>query len=170
MNKPSLSTIPNAFFTALGRLFGNTAVLITGGALTVQGAGTMQINVAACAGITGGGSFVYNGGNVVPAVGGAQPRYDIIRFASGAAVPSVLAGVAGPAPVPPALPAGDLFLGYVFVPAGAVDYTTGGFLSDETMPRGITISIAPPISSGIVRNGAPALALRGANVRYYGWN
>lgn len=134
MNFPSLSVIPKAFGDALARLFSGVAVLTSGMALTVNGAGSLQINVAAGTGTTGTVPFSYAGGNVLPTNGALQPRYDLIVVASGAVVPSIVPGIPAAAPLPPSLPAGALLLGIAFISANALDFTTGSFLGDYTMP------------------------------------
>ena len=48
----------------------------------------------------------------------------------------VVAGTAAATPTLPALSAGDLFLGYVFIGVGATDYTSAtlAFINDYTLP------------------------------------
>lgn len=144
MNFPILTAVPKAFGDALARLFSGLSYVQSGGAITAQGAGTLQVNVAAGTVFVNGVTVVYAGGNVIPGAAPVPPnnRIDIIRFASGAVVPSVLAGVAAPIPVEAALPAGDLYLGQVFIPGNANDYTTGGFVGDYTVP-GILMPTSP---------------------------
>jgi hypothetical protein len=136
MSFPSLSTAPRAFWEGLRLLMGGTSYVQSGFALTAQGAATMQVNVAAGVGYVNGVLVNYGGGNVIPAAGGALPRIDLIVILSGQIAPSVVAGVAGNPPTPPALPANALFLGMVFVTINAIDYTQpGAYVADYTMPN-----------------------------------
>lgn len=143
---PQLSAIPKAFGDALFRMFAGTSQVISGLAITPNAPGSLQVNVAGGEAVVNGVRVRYVGGNVLPGGVGVLARIDIIRIASGAGVPSVLPGVAAAAPVEPALPAGDLYLGQVFIPGGAIDYTTGGFVADYTMPKPARLGIVNLLS------------------------
>jgi hypothetical protein len=169
---PQLSAIPKAFGDALARAFAGTSQVISGLALTAQGAGTLQINVASGTAWVNGVFVNYAGGNVVPGAASATPRYDLIRIASGAAVPSIIAGTPSAGPVESALPAGDLFLGTAFIPAGASDYTSGGFIAEYTIPFNLppgsaanpSQAFAADLTTGIFRAAAATLGITTSGV------
>lgn len=125
MNVPSLSTIPLAFLNALARIFAKDSYVRTGLTLTATGAGSLSVTVASGTAVVNNTYVSYAGGTVTPGASSAtQARYDLIVILSGAAVPSVVAGTAADAPVPPALAAGALLLGLVYIGPTATDYTS----------------------------------------------
>ena len=138
-NMPSLSTFPLAAVLAQARSMGATSQVRSGLGLTAVGAGSLGVTVASGTAWVDSVYLNYAGAGspVTPGAASATlARYDLIVFASGAVVPSVVAGTAASAPVPPALPSGALFLGYVFIGPGATDYTVQAtaFIADYTMP------------------------------------
>lgn len=173
MNVPNLSVLPQAFFDALARIFVGNSYVQSGLTLSPQGAATFQINVAAGTGWINGVYLGYAGGSVTPAIAAALPRYDVVRIASGAIVPSIVAGTASATPTPPSISAGDLFLGYAFINAGTTDYTTTSFIADFTMPAQVIPSgtaanpglpLAASLLTGLYRSAANIIgfAINGA--------
>lgn len=137
MNITSLTAIPLAFGQSLARMFGATSQVRSGFSLSATGAGSLSVTVAAGTAWINGTYLNYAGGTVTPGAAHATlARYDLIVVLDAAIVPSVVAGTAASAPVPPALAAGALFLGYVFIGPAATDYTssTDAFIADYTMP------------------------------------
>lgn len=139
MNISDLTAIPKQLADALAGLFAGSTYVVTGLTLSATAPGSLSISVAAGSGWVNGTHITYAGGTVTPGASGTSPRYDLIRIANGAAVPSIVAGTASNTPSFPSLGAGDLFLGYAFIGAGATDYTviTTAFISDYTMPQGL---------------------------------
>lgn len=138
-NPPSLSTFPLAAVLAQARSLAGSSQVRSGLALSAVGAGSLGITVASGTAWVDGTYLNYAGAGspVTPGAASATlARYDLIIIASGAVVPSIVAGTAASAPVPAALPAGALFLGYVFIGIGATDYVTPAtaFIADYTMP------------------------------------
>lgn len=134
MNIPNLSVLPQAFFDALARLHAGSSYIVNGFSLSAAGAGSFTINVAAGTGWVAGTYLNYAGGSATPGVASALPRYDLVRIASGAVVPSIIAGTPSATPTPPSLAAGDLLLGYAFINVATTDYTTTSFIADYTSP------------------------------------
>ena len=134
---PSLSTFPLAAVLAQARSLAGSSQVRSGLSLSAVGAGSLGVTVAAGTAWVDGTYVSSVGGTVTPGAASATlARYDLIVIASGAVVPSIVAGTAASAPVPAALPAGALFLGYVFIGPGATDYTVQAtaFIADYTMP------------------------------------
>ena len=144
-NMPSLSTFPLAAVLAQARSLAGTSQVRSGLSLSAVGAGSLGVVVAAGTAWVDSTYVSSVGGTVTPGAASATlARYDLIVIASGAVVPSIVAGTAASAPAPPALPAGALFLGYVFIGPGATDYTVQAtaFIADYTMPVTLPVGTA----------------------------
>lgn len=136
-NMPSLSTFPLAAVLAQARTLSGNSQVRSGLSLSAVGAGSLGITVASGTAWVDGTYVSYAGGTVTPGAASATlHRYDLIVILSGATAPSVVAGTAASAPVPPTLASGALLLGYLFIGAGATDYATQAtaFIADYTMP------------------------------------
>ena len=175
---PQLSAIPKAFGDSLARLFAGSSYIQSGLAITAHGAGSLQIDVAAGTAWVNGAFVNYAGGNVLPAGASATARIDLVRIASGAAVPTIIQGVpaaVGGAPVEPALPAGDLYLGQALILGLAADYTTGSFVADYTIPFTLgagqaanpALVFSADLTTGIFRPGAGIWAVSTAGVERF---
>ena len=123
-------TIPNeaaAAFPALARVFQSdvdalvagysSTGVVSGCAVTAQGAPNMTLAVAAGTIVSGGATASVSAGNVtITAAHATLERVDLV-VASSSGVKSVQAGTAAATPVTAAIPAGSVLLATVVVPA-----------------------------------------------------
>jgi hypothetical protein len=110
---------------AINRALSGVGVL-TGCAPTAQGSPDMTVAIAAgtVQATAGGVPVTVSGGNVtIGAAHASLPRLDVITSSS-AGVKTVTAGTAAASPKPPALPAGDIYIAMIYIPATVTQITT----------------------------------------------
>jgi len=96
----------------------NGTYVVSGCLVTAQGTPDMTVHVAAGTGAVGGTIATVNAGDVtVGAADGSNPRVDLIR-ADNTGTLGITAGTAAANPKAPALPANNVLLAMVLVPAG----------------------------------------------------
>lgn len=136
MNFSDLTVIPKQWADLIANTLAGSTRIVNGLTLSASAPGSLVVAVAAGTAWVNGSFVNYAGGTTTPGAAGVLPRYDCVRIANGASVPSIVAGTAGANPTLPALSAGDLFLGYLFIGAGATDYTNSNlaFINDFTLP------------------------------------
>lgn len=134
MNVPTLSVIPRPFYDAIEAILSGLAYVKTGLNSTATGAGSLFVTVTAGSGVANGVAFSYAGGTLNMGPADSQPRYDLVVIPSGGSSPAKVAGTPGSAPRAPDLPVGDVLLALVYIPGGATDFTSGGFVADYTLP------------------------------------
>lgn len=135
--------------------FGGTGV-ITG--CTVTWSAAMDVAVAAGTIISAGARAAVAGGNLTVGNGHATlPRFDLI-VASAAGAKSVVAGAAAAQPVFPAIPAGSIVLGAVYVPA-----TTAVLAANKIVDKRVLLLLtAAAISIADAGNDFTATTVEGA--------
>lgn len=136
MNTSDLTVYPKQLTDLIANTMAGSTRHVSGLTLSAHGAGSLQVDIAAGTCWVNGTFVSYAGGSVTPAGAPSTARYDCIRIANGATTPSIVQGTASSNPTLPALGTGDLFLGYIFLSAGAADYSssTTAFINDYTLP------------------------------------
>lgn len=156
MNLITQTPTYKAVFDAISAMTAGTGYVTRGCAPTANGAGSLQVNIAAGAYVAGGTPVAYAGGNIVMSAAHATlPRRDLVYFSS-AGVLSKLSGTAATVPLPPAIPAGACPLAIAAIPALATDFTAGAplaYVEDISQTR---VDMAVGVSAravGVVADG-----------------
>lgn len=122
---PQGSPLFDVSFRAISEAFAGNGILASGDFAITEGTADMDLDVAA-------GTAWYNGSEysegtvttlTVAAADATNDRWDTVVYDTAATTPAptIRTGTAGATPEPPDLQAGDLLLGYAYVPAGATD-------------------------------------------------
>lgn len=131
----SLKTVFAQIFNAQDRARRRVGYPIRNMTPAANAVGTLVVSVT-------GGAYVHNsnasetsfagGTTTLAAANSSHPRVDIIYMSSLAALANTTGTPASVNPVPASWPVGACPLAIAFVPAGAVDFTTGGYVLDVT--------------------------------------
>jgi hypothetical protein len=124
--------------------------VISGCAVTAQGAPDMTVAVAAGSIAISGVPVVVTGGNVtITAANATNPRFDLV-VVDNTGVKSATAGVAAAVPIFPAIPANSVVLAAVFIPANDTAINANQIVDKRVLVQPISDIIAQPNQYGFL--------------------
>lgn len=127
--------------------------VLTGCLVTADSPNDMKVTVAAGTALFGATVTAITSRNpTITAANGSNPRFDLVSLHSDNTV-VVTAGTAAENPAVPALPAGNIAVGAVYVPAGATSIGDHNVGDRRTFVQGV---VSTPQQVGLAPQAAPA--------------